>query len=302
MRKPLKIGLIGLDTSHVEAFSRILNVESDPGHIPGGKVVAGFPGGSPDFDLSINRVEGYTSKLRDEFGVDILDTPQAVAERSDLVFINAVDGRVHRELFEKIVSYGRPTFIDKPFTVGAEDAETILALAKKQAVPVMSCSALRYADNFQEAIHAGDGRGAIVACDVCGPMDIRPPMPGLYWYGCHSVEMLVTAMGAGVKSVRAVSTETADLVTVEWSDGRVGSIRGLRGAHGTFGAVLHRKDAPTFVNASANQRPYYASLLEAILRSLPEGRSDIPAEEMITVIRILDAANESRRTGERVDV
>lgn len=300
MRKALNVGLIGLDTSHVEAFSRLLNVESDPGHVPGAKVAAGFPGGSPDFDLSINRVEGFTNKLRDEFGVDILDSPQAVAERSDLVFINAVDGRTHRELFEKIVSFGRPTFIDKPFTVGIEDAEAIVSSAKTQAVPVMSCSALRYADTFQEAIHAGKGRNAIVGCDVFGPMNIQPPMPGLYWYGCHSVEMLITAMGAEVKSVAAVATQNADLVTVEFADGRIASIRGLREAHSKFGVVIHRKDGPTFVDASANPRPYYASLLEAILRSLPEGRSDIPAEEMLAVIKVLDAANESRSTGQTV--
>jgi predicted dehydrogenase len=302
MPKPLNIGLIGLDTSHVEAFSRLMNVESDPAHIPGVKVVVGFPGGSPDFDLSINRVEGFTKKLRDELGVDIVDSPEAVAERSDLVFITAVDGRVHRELFEKIVSFGRPTFIDKPFTVGVEDAKAILKRASESAVPVMSCSALRYADNYQQALNAGDGRCAILGCDVYGPMDIHPPMPGLYWYGCHTVEMIVAALGAGAKRVRATSTKNTDLVTVEWADGRVASIRGLREAHGKFGAVLHRKDSPTFVDISANQRPLYAGMLEAILRSLPEGRSDIPAEEMLTVVKILDAANESRRTGETVNV
>jgi predicted dehydrogenase len=124
----------------------------------------------------------------------------------------------------------------------------------------------------------------------------------LYWYGCHSVEMIVAAMGAGVRTVRATSTENADLVTVEWADGRIASIRGLRQAHGKFGAVLHRKDGPTFVDVSLNKRPYYASLLEAILRSLPEGRSDVPPEEMLTVIQILDAANESRQTGKVVEI
>ena len=300
MRKSLNVGLIGLDTSHVEAFARILNVESDPDHIPGAKVVAGFPGGSPDFDLSVSRVEGYTNKLRDEYGVDILDAPEAVAERCDLVFINAVDGRTHRELFERIVSFGRPVFIDKPFAVGAEDAEAILSLAKKQAVAVMSCSALRYADNFQQAIHAGDGRGAIVGCDVYGPMEVRPPMPGLYWYGCHTVEMIVAAMGAGAKTVRVTTTRDADLVTVEWNDGRIASIRGLRQAHSKFGAILHRGDDATYVDVSINRRPYYAGMLEAILRSLPEGRSDIPAEEMLAAVKIMDAANESRQTGKTV--
>jgi hypothetical protein len=36
----LKLGIIGLDTSHVTAFTKILNDSSDPKHVPGGKVVA----------------------------------------------------------------------------------------------------------------------------------------------------------------------------------------------------------------------------------------------------------------------
>ncbi len=83
-----------------------------------------------------------------------------------------MDGRVHRELFERIVSFGRPTFIDKPFAVGAAEAEAILKRASESAVPVMSCSALRYADNFQEALNADAGRGGIVGCDVYGPTGV----------------------------------------------------------------------------------------------------------------------------------
>lgn len=302
MRKPLNIGLIGLDTSHVEAFSRLLNVESDPGHISGGRIVAGYPGGTPDFDLSINRVKGFTEKLRNEFGVDILDSPEAVAERSDLVFITAVDGRAHRELFERIVAYGRPTFIDKPFVVGQADAEAVLKRASELAVPVMSCSALRYADNFQEALQAGEGRGAILGCDVYGPMEIQPPLPGLYWYGCHMVEMIVAALGPGARRVRATAARDTDVVTVEWADGRIASLRGMRGAHWKFGAILHRKEDSTLVDLSASPRPCYAGMLEAILRSLPEGRSDVPPEEMLTVVKILDAANESRQSGKAVEL
>ena len=40
-----RIGMIGLDTSHVIAFTKQIN---DPKNDYGCKVVAGFPGGSPD--------------------------------------------------------------------------------------------------------------------------------------------------------------------------------------------------------------------------------------------------------------
>jgi len=43
--KVFRLGMIGLDTSHVIAFTQITN---NPENNYGCKVVAGFPGGSPD--------------------------------------------------------------------------------------------------------------------------------------------------------------------------------------------------------------------------------------------------------------
>ena len=97
-----RIGLIGLDTSHVEAFVNILNNPKSEHHIPGGKIVAGYPGGSADIELSISRVDGYTQKLKG-FGAKILDSPEAVATCCDMLFITTIDGRVHKDIFQKVV-------------------------------------------------------------------------------------------------------------------------------------------------------------------------------------------------------
>ncbi len=304
MSKIHKIGMIGLDTSHVEAFAKLLNDPNDPNHIPGGKVVAAYPGGSSDFEMSSSRVEGFTKTLRDEYDVKILESPEAVAEYCDLVFIETIDGRKHKEMFQQIAKYGKPTFIDKPFTANLQDAKDILELAHNSAIPVMSCSSLRYADNLQAALTDSDASneeaGSIVGCDVFGPMEIMPPLPGFYWYGIHTVEMLVTAMGAGCKSVQVTKNRDNDVLVCEWEDGRIGTIRGLRNAHTQFGITLHREKSSQPIDIYSNARPYYASLLDAILHSLPEGRSDIPDDQMLEVIRIIDAANESRETNKQV--
>src|SRR5512146_1261248 len=70
--KPVfRIGMIGLDTSHVVAFTEVLN---NPANNYGCKVVAGYPGGSPDIKDSAGRVQGFTERLRDKFGVEIVDS------------------------------------------------------------------------------------------------------------------------------------------------------------------------------------------------------------------------------------
>ena len=37
--KGMRVGIIGLDTSHATAFTKLLNTPDDPQHVPGGRVV-----------------------------------------------------------------------------------------------------------------------------------------------------------------------------------------------------------------------------------------------------------------------
>ena len=91
----IRIGLIGLDTSHVTAFTKLLNDPADPNHVPGGRVVAAFKGGSPDIESSRTRVEGYTRELQQKWGVKIVETIEALCAEVDVVMLESVDGRPH---------------------------------------------------------------------------------------------------------------------------------------------------------------------------------------------------------------
>src|ERR1700747_416178 len=72
-KQPIRLGIIGLDTSHVVAFPKAFNDFSDPGHVPGAKVVAAYKGGSPDIEASRNRLEKFTTELREKWRVEIVD-------------------------------------------------------------------------------------------------------------------------------------------------------------------------------------------------------------------------------------
>ncbi|MDF2669509.1 MAG: oxidoreductase, partial [Paenibacillus sp.] len=240
MSAPLKIGIIGLDTSHVTAFTQLLNDPNHTFHVPGGKVVVAFPGGSEDFELSISRVQGFTDTLRDTYGLQIVDSVEAVAELADAILLESVDGRVHLEQFKAIAPFGKPVYIDKPLAVTSEDAQQIAALAKEHNIPVMSASALRYAEGFTEVL--GDTEnGAIIGVDTYGPMAIQPTQPGFYWYGIHSVEMLYAAFGPGCESVTVTTNDDHDIIVARWADGRIGTVRGNRKGNNKFGATLHRE-------------------------------------------------------------
>jgi predicted dehydrogenase len=298
MAHELRVGLIGLDTSHVPAFTKRLNDMKDPEHVPGARVVAGFPGGSKDFELSSSRVEGFTNTIKNDYGVEILDSPEAVAEAVDIVFLSAVDGRAHLDFVKRIAKFKRPTFIDKPMATTSADAAEMFRLAREGGFPLMSCSSLRYADNLLSALK---GEGAIVSCDIFGPVPEEPTQPGWFWYGVHSIEILNRVMGRGCKAVQVTKTDKADIVAALWSDGRAASVHGMRDAHHKFGVTLHRDKDFQFVDL-AGKRAWYTGMLEAILRTLPQGKSDVAPEDTLEIIRIIEAINKSREGGNLVNV
>ncbi len=291
--------MVGLDTSHVPAFANLLHDASAEHHVPGARIVVAFPGGSPDFDLSINRVEGFTNELRDKHQVKIVDSIAALRGEADAIFLESIDGRVHLEQFREVAPWGLPVFIDKPFTASSADAKEIAALSEKHGARILSASAIRYAEPFRHALEQTEG-GAVTGGDFYGPMDLRPPLDGYFWYGVHSVEMLFASLGAGCVEVSARREGTQDIAVGRWADGRFGTVRGNRtGAH-TFGGTIHKETKSIPFDVSTTKKPYYASLLERVVQFLTTGEQVIPVAEIVEVVRFMEAANESVASGKPV--
>ncbi len=300
MIQPLKIGMIGLDTSHAAAFTKLLNDPETPFHVEGGRVTVAFKGGSPDFDKSLSRIERFTAAVRDEYGVKLVDRIEDVAELSDAILLTSVDGRVHLEQFSRIASYGKPIFIDKPFAVTSADAIEIVALARKYHVPLMSSSSLRYTEDLVQALAVDDSYGDIYGADCYGYVELQPTQPGLFWYGVHCAEMLYAILGRGCVEVHAVTNENHEHVVGVWNDGRVGTIRGQRAGPRSNGALIHGTKGTRFIDCSLHPKPKYASLLERVMLLFQTGKPPIDIEDTLEIIRFLEAANESRATGKPV--
>lgn len=292
----VKIGIIGLDTSHVVVFTKLLNQPDADYYLPGGEVVVAYPGGSKDMELSHSRVEKFTKQIRDDFGIKIVDSPKEVAENCDAILLESVDGRIHLEQFSEIAPFGKPVFIDKPLAANSSDANKIAQIAKQYNTPLMSSSALRYAENVTSALKELQSKD-IIGVDAFGPLALEEHH-GLFWYGIHTVEMLFRILGRGCEKVTVIKNEDHDVIVGEWEDGRMGIIRGNRLGNVKFGATIHHKKGPHFVTVEG--KPFYASMLEKILPFFQTGIPDIQIEETLEIVRFLEAANESRKSGKTV--
>src|SRR5262249_11561884 len=179
-------------------------------------------------------VGGFTTELREKYGVPIVASPEAVADVADVVFILSCDGRTHPGLFRSVAGRGRPVFIDKPLAISSADADLIYAIAAETGTNLLASSAYRYADGLVEGLRSIHESGErISGCRVFYWGQIQPTQGRFYWYGIHGAEMLVAVMGKGVCSVQAMTIGDRDVIEVDHNDGRHSTIVGARN-DGTF--------------------------------------------------------------------
>jgi predicted dehydrogenase len=290
--KPLRAGIIGLDTSHVVAFTKVLNDPKAKGDLAGIRVVAAYPGGSPDLPASRDRVEGYTRQLRDQFGVEIVNSIESLLDRVDVVLLESVDGRKHLEQAEPVLKAHKPVFIDKPVAGTLADALRIFQLAEKYGTPCFSSSSLRYSPNIQ-GLKTDPKVGEILGCAAYGPCSLEEHHPDLFWYGVHGVESLFTVMGTGCVSVSRTQTEGTELVVGTWDGGRVGTFRGIRRGKADYGALAFGSKGIVSVQGYGGYEP----LLVEIGRFFRTGKPPVSAKETLEIFAFMEAADESKRRG-----
>lgn len=289
----LRLGMIGLDTSHVVAFTKLLNDSSDKNHVPGGRVVLAYKGGSADIESSHTRVEGYAKELQDKFGVKMVDTIEELCQGVDAVLLESVDGRPHLAQARPVIQAKKRLFIDKPVAGSLRDAIEIYRLARQHQVPVFSSSSYRYYESLVavKETPVGDIRAVI----SYGPAHLEPHHPDLFWYGVHPTEALFAILGTGCESVVRMATPDTDVVTGIWSGGRSGTLVGLR-----QGPLPHKVTVfGTKGMAEQKGSGDYAPLVREVMKFFQTGVAPVSPEETLEIFAFMEAADESKRLGGR---
>lgn len=287
----LRIGMIGLDTSHVVVFARAFNDPKSADYTPGGRITAVFKGGSADIETSASRVDGYTKQLTETYGAKVYDSIEELAKNVDAIMIESVDGRPHLDQFRRTLAAKKPVFIDKPLAGSLRDGLEIVRLAKANGVPLFSSSSLRYGPDPLAPKLAKIG--ALKSVYSVGPATYDKTHPDLFWYGIHAVEALYTVMGPGCVSVVRTKTADTDVVTGVWADGRVGTMQGNRNGFAGYGlTIIGAKGV-----AVAGEKHSYRGLIQEVMKFFQTGVSPVPLDTTIEILAFMEAADESKRRG-----
>lgn len=284
--KVIKVGLIGLDTSHSIAFAETLNAANAASEVANCRVVAAYPHGSKDIKSSYERIPSYTEKVK-ALGVEIVDSIDELLKRCDAVLLETNDGRPHLEQLIPCLKAGKPTFIDKPVAGSLTDAIKIFELSAQTKVPVFTSSALRFS---KLSLKARSGEiGKISEAWTTSPASLEATHPMLYWYGIHGCESLFTVLGPGCEKVTCQKVDGKIVARGVWKDGRIGEFREGDGYKGKAKSDQGEFDVGAFDG--------YRPLVVEIVKFFRTGQPPVSAEESLEIYAFMSAAEESLKQG-----
>ena len=286
----IRVGVIGLDTSHAVAFAQELNKPEAMPDVAGCRIVAAYPKGSPDIESSVKRVPEYVAKY-EEMGIEIVGSIDELLTKVDCVLLETNDGRPHLEQVSPVLKAKKRVFIDKPVAGSLADAVAIYRVSQSTGTPVWSSSSLRYSPGAQ-AIRAG-AVGKVLGADTYSPAPTEKTHPDLFWYGIHGVETLFTVMGKDCESVVRVHSPQLDVVTGRWSDGRIGTFRGIREGKADYGGTAFGDEDIKQIGPFGGYRP----LVVEIVKSFKTGQVPVTPEETLAIYAFMEGAEESKREG-----
>ncbi|MEM7576020.1 MAG: Gfo/Idh/MocA family oxidoreductase [Planctomycetota bacterium] len=291
---PLRLGIVGLDSSHVPEFTRRIHALRDAGQTRCTVTQLWTDG---DHDMPASEVEQWRSETLG-MGVKQVDSLDALLGGSDGVLVLAVNGSKHEALAAEALKRGLPTYIDKPLANDLASARRIYQAATSGGARCYSASSLRFATEL-EAIPR-DALGDLVAVDAVGPGELNDAMPRLLFYGVHTVEMVdaifqACGVGPGVVSVRADQGDDRDVMQLRYADGRYAHLRLERKGGYDFAATLHGTQG--LHHFKVDFAPVYGRLVAGMVNFFEGGDPPCDLRDIVENLAVIERAHHSLEQG-----
>jgi len=305
---PVRVGVLGLDNYQAVAYSQLFNSPKATGELAGLKVVAAYPGeSSSDIEESITSLPKWKEQIQ-KFGVELVPSVDELLKRCDAVMIMSLDGRTHVEQAKAVLKAGKPLYIGRPMAISLGDVAEIFKIAKETKTPCWSSSQHRFSPGFiGMRDHMEVGR--VIGCDVYGGCAIDPQHPQLVWSALHSIETLYTILGPGCVNLTCTSTPSAEVVTGVWSDGRVGTYRGIKQGAVKYSATVFGEKGVSVAGVYGHGIPEkgivptndkymgYEGIAIEMAKFFKGGPAPVSPAETLEIFAFLQAADESKRAG-----
>ena len=221
----------------------------------------------------ISPVDGKsTDEWCKEFGVEKCESIEKLCEKSDVILVLAPSNpEMHLRYAEKVLPFGKRTYIDKTFAPDVATSDKIFELAEKYHTPFFSSSALRYASELDALI----GSDKIITTG--GGHEFEE-------YIIHQIEPTVKVLQSRAKSVQVQTQGKQVISKVEFEDGKEATM--LQAQAMPFTMCVEKNGESEYAVIKSD---YFRDLLADILRFFESGIVSFDIAETREVMRIREA-------------
>lgn len=281
---PMRIGIIGAENSHTAAYANLLNVE---------KLIPGF---------SVTHVWGETREFAEAAAAkgnipNIVDDDEAMLGKIDALIVDHRHAKYHLDAALPYVEAGIPTFVDKPFCYRAEKGKAFLETARKHGTPVTSFSSVPLRQSFKKFMAEMESVGDLLSGGSYGSCALENEYGGVFFYGVHQVEMILTAFGYDVEAA-LVSVGDAGMATANlmYPSGFVANMALVWENAPGFGMdAIGRKGS--IHHPIKGDGPAYLDSTKIFTKMFETGEEPKPHEELLAPVRVLEAMERSIQSG-----
>lgn len=195
---------------------------------------------------------------------------------------------VHLELCQRVIPFGKPTYVDKTFAPDTRTAKAIFALADRSGTAIQTSSALRYT-NVQEAVADMGGSEAVRHIVTWGGGS------SFAEYGIHPLEIAISCMGPRVTRVMRRGTKEQTQLLLEFPRGRTAVVNTFINANTPFAASISTATETRHVTVDGSS--LFVDMANAILSFFEAGKAQIDRRESLAIRRILDRAETPEAKG-----
>lgn len=202
---------------------------------------------------------------------------EELCKKCDVIIVLAPSNpEKHLEYAKKVLPFGKPTYIDKPFADTKEAANEIFAIANQYNTPFFSTSALRYATELDEV-------------KECTAITTLGGGSNLEEYIIHQAEMVVKKLGVGATAIKAQEIGKSQYVfTVKYNDNRMAGMHFVKGRAPFEVAISPNNDAEAvFKNISSD---FFYILIKDIINFFETKKPSFDTSETLEVNKLLVSA------------
>lgn len=291
----VRIGIIGSESSHAEAFSSMLNkINNSTGvyRYPNFKVTAIF-GEEDSGTKEIARTCNIPLIVKDIHEMLLY---------VDAVMIVLRDGNLHLPYATPFLEAKIPVWIDKPFTVNLQDCNQLLHLAKTHGTLITGGSTCMYMEGVKIAkqyVQYPSRLGEIQGGTMNYPADTESEYGGFYFYAPHLCEMCLQIFGYDPISVIALENNGSVFAVVRYPKYSI-SLNFLKDAtehmiiiNGSNSTLIQELDSP--------ELPYYNGFDE-FAGMLLNNKQPLTYSQLYTSVALMNAIRQSYQEKKEVQI